>query len=170
MSNDSNCSLAIFMKSTRTWVPVSWPLYYDYSHTVDAYIHKMRSHKCCSCPKKKTWLCDEDCYTCEFHCGSEYASLDAPLKNDNAEGITLVNTVADNAPSIDSVICDKLELEDLFARLNELMPEAVEIGKLRLAGYSDEAIAEAIDIKRTTFLSRLLKLKKLLAPEYPDFF
>lgn len=50
------------------------------------------------------------------------------------------------------------------------MPEAENIGKLRMQGLSDEAIAKAIGIPRTTFLSRIKAAKKLLAQEYPDFF
>ena len=58
----------------------------------------------------------------------------------------------------------------LFDRLNDLMPEAVRIGKLRQQGLSDEAIAKVIGIKRTTFLSRLKKAKEQLAAEFPDRF
>ena len=54
--------------------------------------------------------------------------------------------------------------------MNELMPEAVEIGKLRQQGLSDSAIADALGIKRTTFLSRLKKAKILLEAAFPDFF
>ena len=76
----------------------------------------------------------------------------------------------DPAPSIEEVICDKAELDQLFDRLNELMPEAVQIGKLRQEGLSDEAIAKIIGIKRTTFRSRLEKAKAQLAAEFPDRF
>ena len=61
-------------------------------------------------------------------------------------------------------------LEKLFKRLADLMPEAKTIGKLRMQGLSDDAIAKAIGIPRTTFLSRIQAAKKLLEQEYPDFF
>jgi len=73
-------------------------------------------------------------------------------------------------PSLRLFISNKAELDELFTRLNELMPEAVEIGKLRQEGLSDEAIGKIIGIKRTTFLSRLKKAKEQLAAEYPDLF
>ena len=72
--------------------------------------------------------------------------------------------------SVESIAEDKIELEHLFARLNELMPEAVKIGELRQKGLSDEKIADNIGIKRTTFLSRIKKIKELLKSEYPDLF
>ncbi len=107
---------------------------------------------------------------CEFRCGSEFASLDAPVGDEETEGITLGDTVADDAPSIESVVSDKAELDQLFARLNQLMPEAAEIGRLRLVGLNDSAIADVLGIKRTTFRSRLQKVKEQLADEYPDRF
>ena len=50
------------------------------------------------------------------------------------------------------------------------MPEATRIGSLRQEGFSDEAIAKVIGIKRTTFLSRLKKAKEQLTTEFPDCF
>ena len=170
MLNNENLSKSIYLKSTRQWVPVSDELYDEHRREIDAHIHRMRSHKRCRCPKSKWWLCDKDCVTCEFCCGSEFASLDAPVGAEEPEDITLGDTVADGAPSIESIVCDKAELDQLFARLNQLMPEAVEIGKLRLAGLNDGAIADIIGIKRTTFRSRLQKVKEMLADEYPERF
>ena len=68
------------------------------------------------------------------------------------------------------MICDKAELDQLFRRLNELMPEANQIGLLRQQGLTDSAIADIIGIRRTTFLSRLKKAREQLASEFPDYF
>ena len=110
------------------------------------------------------------CQDCEFHAPGDTLSLDMPVANEDGDEVTLLDTLVDTAPTIESVICDKAELDQLFKRLNELMPEAVEIGKLRQDGLSDEVIAEIIGIKRTTFLSRLKKAKEQLAAEFPDRF
>ena len=61
-------------------------------------------------------------------------------------------------------------MDMLFARLEELMPEAREIGLLRQKGLTDSAIADSIGVKRTTFLSRLKKAREQLASEFPDLF
>ena len=97
-------------------------------------------------------------------------SLDYTVENEDGDACSPLDNLADPAPSIEEIICDKAELDQLFARLNELMPEAVEIGRLRQDGLSDEAIAEIIGIKRTTFLSRLKKAKEQLATVFPDRF
>ena len=52
----------------------------------------------------------------------------------------------------------------------ELMPEARKIGLLRQKGLTDSAIADSIGVKRTTFLSRLIKAREQLAFEFPDLF
>ena len=69
-----------------------------------------------------------------------------------------------------SAMCDREELRLLLARLDELMPEAREIGRLRQKGWTDEAISDTLKIKRTTFLSRLKKAQEKLASEFPDCF
>lgn len=122
------------------------------------------------CPRSKWWLCDGMCQDCEFHAPGDTLSLDMPVSNEDGDKVTLLDTLVDPTPTIESVICDKAELDQLFVRLNELMPEAVEIGRLRQDGLSDEAIANIIGIKRITFLSRLKKAKEQLASEFPDRF
>lgn len=87
----------------------------------------------------------------------------------DSEG-TLADYVPDGAPLIEEVLSEKSELDQLFKRLQNLMPEAKRIGKLREEGLSDEAIADIVGIKRTTFLSRLKKTEGKLSQEFPDWF
>ena len=160
----------IYLKSTRQWVEVSEEYYRDHTRYHDALRKRQQSHGQCICPKNKFWLCDGDCLTCEFRRAGDMLSLDYTVENEDGDACSPLDNLADPAPSIEEIICDKAELDQLFARLNELMPEAVEIGRLRQDGLSDEAIAEIIGIKRTTFLSRLKKAKEQLATEFPDRF
>lgn len=160
----------IYLKSTRQWVEVSEEYYCDHTRYHDALRKRQQSHGQCVCPKNKFWLCDGDCLTCEFRRAGDMLSLDYTVENEDGDTCSPLDTLADPAPSIEEIICDKAELDQLFARLNELMPEAVQIGQLRQDGLSDEAIAEIIGIKRTTFLSRLKKAKEQLAAEFPDRF
>ena len=121
-------------------------------------------------PRSKWWLCDGMCDDCEYHAPGDILSLDMPTSSDDGDEVTLLDMLEDPAPSIEEVICDKAELDQLYERLNQLMPEAVEIGRLRQKGLTDEAIAKIVGIKRTTFRSRLEKAKAQLAAEYPDRF
>ena len=170
MQNKDNQSKRIYLKATRQWVDVSEEYYRDHTRYHDALRKRQQSHGQCVCPKSKFWLCDGDCLTCEFRRAGDMLSLDYTVENEDGNACSPLDNLADPAPSIEEIICDKAELDQLFARLNELMPEAVEIGRLRQDGLSDEAIAEMIGIKRTTFLSRLKKAKEQLAAEFPDRF
>ena len=170
MQNKDNQSKRIYLKATRQWVEVSEEYYRDHTRYHDALRKRQQSHGQCVCPKNKFWLCDGDCLTCEFRRAGDMLSLDYTVENEDGDACSPLDNLADPAPSIEEIICDKAELDQLFARLNELMPEAVEIGRLRQDGLSDEAIAEIIGIKRTTFLSRLQKAKEQLATEFPDRF
>lgn len=160
----------IYLKATREWVDVSEDYYSDHTRYYNAFRKRHQAHGQCVCPEKKFWLCDGDCHNCEFRRAGDMLSLDHMTENNDGDTCSPLDMLEDQAPSIESVICDKAELEQLFERLNDLMPEAVQIGLLRQNGLSDEAIAKIVGIKRTTFLSRLKKAKKQLATEYPGLF
>lgn len=170
MKNNENNVKRIYDKQTKTWFEVSPEQYEEFDRWRTNLRKLEQYHHRCMCPRSKWWLCDGMCQNCEFHAPGDTLSLDMPVSNEDGDEVTLLDTLVDPAPTIESVICDKAELDQLFERLNELMPEAVQIGKLRQDGLSDEAIAEIIGIKRTTFLSRLKKAKEQLATEFPDRF
>lgn len=170
MKNNENNVKRIYDKQTKTWFEVSPEQYEEFDRWRTNLRKREQYHHRCMCPRSKWWLCDGMCQDCEFHAPGDTLSLDMPVSNEDGDEVTLLDTLVDPAPTIESVICDKAELDQLFERLNELMPEAVQIGKLRQEGLSDAAIAEIIGIKRATFLSRLKKAKEQLATEFPDRF
>lgn len=170
MQNSVNQSKRVYIKSTRQWVEVSEEYYRDHARYYDAFRKRQQAHGKCVCPKNKFWLCDGDCHNCEFRRAGDQLSLDYSTENEDGDVCSPLDSLADTTPSVEEVIADKAELDELFARLSQLMPEATRIGNLRQEGLSDEAIAKVIGIKRTTFLSRLKKAKEQLAAEYPDRF
>lgn len=159
----------IYIRSQRCWQEVPEEVYQEHIRFHDTYRHKMQKHRLCRCPRNKWWTCDADCLTCEYHNADTTLSLDAPIGAED-EALTLMDTIADESAAVSELIADRIVLEQLFKRLADLMPEAETIGKLRMQGLSDNAIAQAIGIPRTTFLSRIKAAKKLLEKEYPDFF
>jgi DNA-directed RNA polymerase specialized sigma24 family protein len=166
MKTNDNQSKRIYDKTTKQWYEIPEDQYREYDRSRTALRKRMQYRGECFCPRSKWWLCDGNCLDCEFH-NNTTVSLDDPLPD--GEG-TLADYVPDDSPLIEEVLSEKAELDQLFARLQELMPEAKRIGELREEGLSDEAIADIIGIKRTTFLSRLKKAKEKLAKEFPDWF
>lgn len=169
MKTDKDNVKRIYDKQTRQWIEVTPEQYAEYDRWRTRTRKREQYHGRCMCPRSKWWLCDGMCDDCEYHAPGDTLSLDMPYGGGD-DDLTLLDTLEDTSPSIEEIVCDKAELDQLFNRLNALMPEAIQIGQLRQEGLSDEAIAGVIGMKRTTFLSRLKKVKELLASEYPDCF
>ena len=159
----------IYIRSLRSWQEVPEEVYQEHIRFHDTYRHKMQKRGLCRCPRNKWWTCDADCLTCEYRNVDTILSLDAPIEAGDEE-LTLMDTIADENTVVSKLVADRIVLEQLFKRLTKLMPEAKTVGNLRMQGLSDDAIAKAIGIPRTTFLSRIQAAKKLLEQEYPDFF
>lgn len=170
MKNNENKVKRIFDKQTKSWFEVSPEEYKNFDTWRTNLRKREQYHGRCMCPRNKWWLCDGMCDDCEFHAAGDILSLDMPVSNEDGDEVSLMDTLVDPAPLIEDVICDKAELDQLFSRLQELMPEAIQIGQLCQKDPTDEAIAEIIGIKRTTFRSRLEKAKQQLATEFPDRF
>ena len=170
MKKDANQSKRIYDKETKTWFEVTPEQYAEFDRWRTNKRKREQYHGRCMCLRNKWWLCDGMCDDCEFHAAGDVLSLDKPISHEDGDEVSLADALADPSPSIEDVICDKAELDQLFERLNEIMPEAAEIGRLRMSKLSDEAIAQIIGIRRTTFLSRLKKATEQLAAEFPDRF
>ena len=68
MANNANQSKTyrIYLKSTKEWVEVPEEFYREQKSYWDAFRKKAQYHGQCICPKSKFWLCDGDCFNCEF--------------------------------------------------------------------------------------------------------
>lgn len=161
----------IYLRSTHERIPCTKEEFDNYYRDINAFRQKQQYHGKCVCPEMKRLDCDMNCATCPFSRGGDQVSLDyKTVVDEDGEEITWLNSLEDPSPLIEDVVADHQTFQLLFIRLNELMPEALDIGKMRLAGKSDRLIATEIGIKSTTFRSRLDRVKKVLASEFPDFF
>ena len=165
----------IYIRSTGEKVPVTKEQFDVYYHDIDIYRRFQQRHMRCVCPPKKRLSCDMDCYTCPYRSGEEGLRLNStvtqPFENvckDQLED--WINFIPDDQASFENLIADAEELKTLIARLSELLPEAIEVGKLRLAGESDRSIERQTGISRKAFAYRLKNVKKLLEKDFSDFF
>ena len=168
-NTSKNNTRRIYNRSQRRWQEVPEDVYQEHIRFHDTYRHRMQGRGLCCCPRNKWWVCDADCLTCEYRNADVIASLDSPIGEDD-DDLTLMDTIADDSVVVSELATDRIVLEQLFKRLADMMPEAENIGRLRLQGLSDEQISREIGIPRTTFLSRIKAAKKQLEKEYPDFF
>ena len=160
-NQSKNNTRRIYIRSQRRWQEVPEEIYREHTRFHDTYRHRMQDRGLCCCPRNKWWVCDADCLTCEYRNADVIASLDSPIGEED-DDLILMDTIANDSVAVSELAADRIVLEQLFKRLADLMPEAADIGKLRMQGLSDEAIAKSIGIPRTTFLSRIKTARKQL--------
>ena len=162
----------IFDKRTRKWREIEPKAYAEYMKYCTAFRKRQLHHGLCNCNRRMWWLCDTDCLNCEFQCeGDKTVSLDAvSFIDEHGNECSIEDCMENPSVLVEELISDADELRHLMNRLEELMPEAMQIGRLREGGATDSAIAEKVGIRRTTINSRLKKVKEILAQEFPDWF
>lgn len=120
----------------------------------------------CTCLQSKLWTCDADCLVCPYHVAGPNVSLDLPL--DDAENLTLEDTISNEDSTPESIIADRVLLDALWEELDALDPEGRRICEL-LSRLSEREAAKAMGLKRSTFKRHWAKIKTLLAKKLNDF-
>ena len=169
MTTNDNHQYYIYLRSTKERIPCTKEEFDNYYRDIHAFRMKQQRRGNCVCPKKKELSCDMDCATCPFRRVTHY-SLDVSVTDDAGDERTWMDLLEDPSPLISDIVADTERLTQLFLKLNELMPQAIEIGKLREQGLSEDAIAERIGVGRKTYAYRLKKVKSILEDEFSEFF
>jgi len=89
----------------------------------------------------------------------DISSLDQPLPDGNG---TIGDYIPDTRKPMDEVIADRMLLEQLFARLRELDPEAdtiIQLWQDHPEGISDRAIARELGRPQKTFADQMKKYR-----------
>ena len=157
MANKENLSTPfIYLRSTGEKIPVTKEQHDAFYKEASRIRDKEQNHGRCVCPYRYIWKCDGDCIDCEYHRAGDTLSLDVPTEDGSND---LYNTVSDTAPTMEDVIADRSLLEQLFAKLRELDPDADLIIELLGNGLSDRKIAEALGRKQRTFADQMKKYR-----------
>jgi hypothetical protein len=157
-NNDNQKTYFIYVRSTGEKVPVTKEQHDSFYKEADRIRHKEQDHGRCMCPYRFIWRCDGDCLNCEYHATGDITSLDQPLSDGNG---TLCDYMPDRSKSMEEIISDRMLLEQLFARLHELDPDADTIIQCWLDDYkiSDRAIAEKLGRPQRTFADQMKKIR-----------
>ena len=70
--------------------------------------------------------------------------------------------------SFEDTFANQEECKEILKRVYELMPELIEVGNLRLSGYTNSKVAEMLGTKRSTLDSRIAKIRNIIKEEFPD--
>ena len=157
-NNDNQKTHFIYVRSTGEKVPVTKEQHDSFYKEADRIRHKEQDHGRCMCPYRFIWRCDGDCLDCEYHATGDITSLDQPLSDGNG---TLCDYMPNRSKSMEEIISDRMLLEQLFARLRELDPDADIIIQCWLDDYkiSDRAIAEKLGRPQRTFADQMKKIR-----------
>ena len=164
MANNANQSKTyrIYLKATKEWVEVPEEFYREQTSYYDTFRNKAQYHGQCICPKSKFWLCDGDCFNCEFRRAGDMLSLDYENENEDGDTCSPLDSVPDPAPLMADVVADKLLLEQLIQRLRELDPEADLILQMLGEEKSDRSIAEKLGRPQRTFARQMQRYRNEL--------
>lgn len=120
------------------------------------------------CTKAQLWRCDGVCPGCPFYASEKKVSIDTPIGCEDDE-ITLGDTLADEAPSVESILMDK-ELHDaLYEELNCLDPNERRICELIMQGKTEREIAADMGKRQSTINYQKNKVFSILREALKDF-
>ena len=160
----------IYLRSTKERVPVTEQEFNDYYRDINSFRKKQERHGKCVCPSYKRLDCDMDCETCPFRRAGDSLSLNYTIKDDEGNERSWLDDLADNNALVEDLVADGVELNRLFARITEIMPQAIEIGVLRQNGLTERKIEQQTGVPRKTTADRIKRLKKILEKEFPEYF
>ena len=122
----------------------------------------------CRCTKAQLWKCDGVCPGCPFYAAGKKVSIDTPIGGEEDE-LTLGDTLADDAPSAESILMDKELLDALYDELNRLDPDGRRICEL-LMHHSEHEAANIMGMARSTFKHHWAKIQANLQEKLKEYY
>ncbi len=167
MKNKENTRY-IYIRSTKERIPCTQEEFDNYYREIDRYRINQQRHGMCVCPASKRLDCDMDCTACPFSRAGAFLSLNKTVEDEDGNEVEWGDLFEDPSARFDEAYTSNEAMKQLLDRLAELMPLALEIGKLRLQGYADRAIEKEVGVPRNTFYYQLKKVAAILKTEFPD--
>lgn len=141
-----------------------------FERNISNYRRTKRKKNRCACPRALWRRCTTRCDECKFRIPEPIISLDTPIIFADNSSRTLFDTLRSNGLPTDDEAIARAMCSAALKRIEQIMPEAIEIGELRLAGYSLDHIAAKLNIPRTTLTDRLNKLHNVIKKEFHGIF
>ena len=142
-----------YLKVNHELIPVTEEVYQVATRWKENERYRARRDGKCGQPNYRR--CSGDCGTCPWQQeGYRVLSLTKVLGDSyDTEPHELDRT----HPSFDDVIADKLLLEELYRKLDELIPGGAQVFQMRAHNYSEREIAKALGIKSQSTLNYRIK-------------
>lgn len=165
----SNNDKHYFIPVNGTPIEVSEEVYRTYYRPIwNTRYHAQHNGECC-CTKEQLWQCDGVCPGCSFYTAGRKVSTSTPIGSED-NGVTLEDTLADTAPSVESVLMEEELLTALYKELERLDPDGKRICKLLLEGKSEREIAKDMGKRQSTINYKKNKVFAILREALKDFY
>lgn len=152
----------LYERELKCWVVYSKSAY-EQLHREREKIRKQAARGgFCVIPWRKIWYCDGQCDGCPYY-KNEEVSLNMSV-GDSGE-LTLSDVLTDGIDQ-ESFCVEKIYAQKILECLDEIMPQAREIGLLRMKGMSDRQIALYLGISRTSMYRLLEKAQAMLREKF----
>lgn len=148
-------------------VPVTEEVYRSVVPEIERTRKQMQRSGRCVCPKSKLWACDADCSVCPYSACGNTVSFDIPL--DDAEGLTLGDTLVSDEPSPEAIAINTALLEALYDELDRLDPDGKRICELIMQGKTEREIAADLGKRQSTINYQKKRVLNLLREALKDF-
>lgn len=159
----------IYFRATKEKIFVTQEEFDSFYNGVSLYRREQQRKNYCRCPKEERLSCDTNCEICRRRCDyNNTYSLDEPIRRKNGDHSEM--NKFDLVPDYKTSPEDRIFMQEIIAHIREIMPEAITVGELRQDGQSYTKIAETLGIPRTTLMSQIEKLRKMLEAELSEIF
>ena len=164
----SNEAKKYFIPVDGNPIEVSEEVYRAYYQPIwNARYHAQKNGEC-RCTKAQLWKCDGVCPGCPFYAAGKKVSIDTPIGGEDDE-LTLGDTLADDAPTAESILMDKELLDALYDELSRLDPEGKRICEL-LMYHSEREAADIMGMARSTFKRHWAKIQAELQDKLKEYY
>lgn len=165
----SKCQTIVSLsRSTGTPIEVNEEVYRAYYQPIWNTRYHAQKNGECRCTKAQLWKCDGVCPGCPFYAAGKKVSIDTPIGGEEDE-LTLGDTLADDAPSAESILMDKELLDALYEELNRLDPDGRRICELIMQGKTEREIAADMGKRQSTINYQKNKAFSILREALKDF-
>ena len=138
-----------FIPVDGTPIEVSEEVYRAYYQPIWSTRYHAQKNGECRYTKAHLWKCDGVCPDCPFYAAGKKVSIGTPIGGEEDE-LTLGDTLADDAPSAESILMDKELLDALYDELNRLDPDGRRICELIMQGKTEREIAADMGKRQST--------------------
>lgn len=164
----SNKAKKCFIPVDGTPIEVSEDVYRDYYRPIWRTRYHAQKNGECNCTKAQIWKCDGVCPGCPFYTAGRKVSIETSIGGEEDE-LTLGDTLADDAPSAESILMDRELLAALHEELNRLDPDGRRICELVMQGKTEREIAADMGKRQSTINYKKNRVFDILREALKDF-